>query len=143
MKCHDTGDVDSSGRLVPVGDDQFFVVCGCGTTATSGSSSSSGSSGLTPAPAETGSEMFTVAPTAATLSSSSSGNVVTTPLPLSPSPVLPTDAPVPAVGTSPPPPTIPPVNDLELNGGWRSVSHGSYFAGLSLAAGVCAAIAYF
>ncbi|CAM9260987.1 unnamed protein product [Ectocarpus sp. 12 AP-2014] len=32
-------DVDGSGQLLPVEDDEFFLVCGCGTSATSGSSS--------------------------------------------------------------------------------------------------------
>ncbi|CAN0385913.1 unnamed protein product [Pylaiella littoralis] len=73
-------DVDATGRLVNVTDEQFFLVCGCGTTATSGSSSSSSSNNSSNniAPSAGGAESSTTAPTA------TPGKVTATPASINP-----------------------------------------------------------
>lgn len=88
--CQSAGDVDGSGQLLPVEDDDFFLVCGCGTSATSGSSSGGGDPVTTPTASPVSNpssldggdfEEFSVAPT---VSPSMAAEIVPTPAGSSP-----------------------------------------------------------
>ncbi|CAM9869614.1 unnamed protein product [Scytosiphon promiscuus] len=134
-------DVDATGQLLLVENDEFFLVCGCGTSTSGISSSSSSSSDISPAPAGE-SETFTATPTTAFTTAPPGSTTVpgNTSAPTN----VPTTAPTSATTSG------PPDEEREISGGRPRVTKGSSLtlminaaavaAGVvSLAAGVCAA----
>eukprot|EP00752_Nemacystus_decipiens_P015610 g13933.t1 len=134
-------DLDGSGALERITDEEFFVVCGCGDTATSGSSSIG--SAFTPAPSGTttnapsGAETFTTIPTTAP-----SGRDPDAPINTINSSAAPTTIPTPAASTilSPPSATSPPVTERDIidSGCSLRTARSGSLAALSLGASVFA-----